>query len=71
MQIFHTWEKCRLADLKDSLYLLVFSTKNKQSAQSHLTSCEIKGDLVGYFYWRTPDVLVLMFWLGARSNLKY
>ena len=29
MQIFHTWEKCRLADLKNSFSLLIFSTKNK------------------------------------------
>ena len=32
MQIFHAWEKCRLADLKNSFYLLIFSakkTKNK------------------------------------------
>ena len=29
MQIFHTWEKCRLAVLKNSFYLLIFSTKNK------------------------------------------
>ena len=74
MQIFHTWEKCRLADLKNSLYLLIFSTKNK-AAQWHLTSCEIKGGREGYFYWRrrkkifekttTPGVLVLMFWLDA------
>ena len=26
--------------------------KIKQSAQSHLTSCEIKGDLESYFCWR-------------------
>ena len=29
MQIFHAWEKCRLADLKKSFYLLIFSAKNK------------------------------------------
>ena len=29
MKIFHTWEKCRLAHLKNSFYLLIFSTKNK------------------------------------------
>ena len=29
MQIFHAWEKCRLADLKNSFYLLIFSAKNK------------------------------------------
>ena len=29
MQIFHEWEKCRLADLKNSFYLLIFSAKNK------------------------------------------
>ena len=29
MQIFHAWEKCRLADLKSSFYLLIFSAKNK------------------------------------------
>ena len=27
MQIFHTWEKCRLADLKNSFYLLIFLAK--------------------------------------------
>ena len=41
MQIFHAWEKCRLADLKNSFFHL----KIKQSAQSHLTSWEIKEDL--------------------------
>ena len=29
MQIFHAREKCRLADLKNSFYLLIFSAKNK------------------------------------------
>ena len=29
MQIFHTWENYRLADLKNSFYLLIISTKNK------------------------------------------
>ena len=29
MKIFHTWGKCRLAHLKNSFYLLIFSTKNK------------------------------------------
>ena len=29
MQIFHAREKCRLADLKNSFYLLKFSSKNK------------------------------------------
>ena len=29
MQIFHACEKCRLADLKNSFYLLIFSAKNK------------------------------------------
>ena len=29
MQIFHAWEKCRLANLKNSFYLLIFSAKNK------------------------------------------
>ena len=29
MQIFHAWEKCRMADLKNSFYLLFFSAKNK------------------------------------------
>ena len=29
MKIFHMWEKCRLAHLKNSFYLLIFSTKNK------------------------------------------
>ena len=29
MQIFHAWEKCRLAELKNSFYLLIFSAKNK------------------------------------------
>ena len=53
MQIFHTWEKCRLADLKKILNLLIFfQLKIKRSAQSHLTSCEIKEDLEGYFCWR-------------------
>ena len=51
MQIFHAWEKCRLADLKNSFYLLIFSAKNK-TAQSHLTACEIQGDLEGYFFRR-------------------
>ena len=37
LQIFHTWESCRLADIKSSFYLL----RIKQSEQSHLTSCEI------------------------------
>ena len=27
--IFHAWKKCRLADLKNSFYLLIFSAKNK------------------------------------------
>ena len=49
MQMFHGWEKCRLSDLKNSFYLLIFSAQIKQSAQSHLTSFEIKGDLEGYF----------------------
>ena len=48
MQIFRTWENCTLADIKNSFYLL----KIKQSAQSHLTSCEIRGDVEGYFCWR-------------------
>ena len=29
IQIFHAWEKCRLADLKNSFHLLIFSAKNK------------------------------------------
>ena len=53
MEIFHSWEKCRLADFKNSFaFFNFFQLKIKQSAQSHLTSCEIKGDLEGYFCWR-------------------
>ena len=48
MQIFRTWENCTLAGIKNSFYLL----KIKQSVQSYLTSCEIKGDVEGYFCWR-------------------
>ena len=52
MQIFHTWEKCRLAYLKKIAFICwFFHLKIKQSAQSHLTSWEIKGDLKGYFCW--------------------
>ena len=29
MQIFQAWEKCRLPDLKNSFYLLIFSAKIK------------------------------------------
>ena len=36
-----------MADLKNSFYLFFFQLKIKQSAQSHLASCEIKGDLEG------------------------
>ena len=32
MQIFHTWEKCRLAVFKNSFYLLIFSAKNKTAS---------------------------------------
>ena len=56
MQIFHAWENAD-ADLKNSFYLLIFQLKIKQSAQSHLTSCEIKRDLEGYS-------------VGVEGNLK-
>ena len=29
MQIFQAWEKCRLGDLKNGFYFLIFSAKNK------------------------------------------
>ena len=42
------FENCTVADKKNSFYPL----KIKQSAQSYLTSCEIKGDVEGYLCWR-------------------
>ena len=45
MQSFHSRENA------DSRNFYLFSTKNK-TAQSHLTSCEIKEILEGYFCWR-------------------
>ena len=45
MQSFHSRENA------DSRKFYLFSTKNK-TAQSHLTSCEIKEILEGYFCWR-------------------
>ena len=45
MQSFHSRENA------DSRNFHLFSTKNK-TAQSHLTSCEIKEILEGYFCWR-------------------
>ena len=45
MQSFHSRESA------DSRNFYLFSTKNKR-AQSHLTSCEIKEILKGYFCWR-------------------
>ena len=45
MQSFHSRENA------DSRNFYLFSTKNK-TAQSHLTSCEIKEILKGYFCWR-------------------
>ena len=69
-QIFRTWENCTLADIKNSFYLL----KIKQSAQSCLTSCMIKGDVgvisVGvegkeFSKRQRHDVQVLIFLLGT------
>ena len=36
MLIIHTWKNCRLADLKNHLYLLIFSTKNKTVSTNHI-----------------------------------
>ena len=36
MQIFHTWINCRLADLKNHLYRLIFSTKSKTVSTNHI-----------------------------------
>ena len=51
MQIYHTRDKSRLADLKIAFifFCLFFATNNKTVIQSRLTSCEIKGDPEGYF----------------------
>ena len=51
MQIYHTRDKSRLADLKIAFifFCLFFATNNKTVIQSQLTSCEIKGDPEGYF----------------------
>ena len=53
MQIFHAWEKCRLADLKNSFYLLIFSVKNKTVSTITFNFLQdyCKGDLEGYFCW--------------------
>ena len=68
MQIFHAWEKCRLADLKNGFYL--FSIKNKTVSTITLNSSEIKEDLEGSFFAvegktfskrRRHDVQVLIF----------
>ena len=48
MQSFHSRENA------DSRNFYLFSTKNK-TAQSHLTSCEIKEILEGYFCWRIVE----------------
>ena len=67
MQIFHTWEKCRLADLKNSFYLLIFSTKyllTRLKEISKVISIGAEGKKV-FEKTATPDVLILMFWLGA------
>ena len=41
-----------LADICKKSKPSFFQLKIKQSVQSHLTSCEIKGDLEDYFCWR-------------------
>ena len=71
MQIFHAWEKCRLADLKKSFYPLIFSAKNKNSQHnlarlreiSKVISVGVQGKK--FSKKRRHDVLlVLLFWLG-------
>ena len=51
MEIYHTRDKSRLADLKIAFifFCLFFATNNETVIQSQLTSCEIKGDPEGYF----------------------
>ena len=36
MQIIHMWKNCRLTDLKNCLYFLIFSTKNKTGSTNHI-----------------------------------
>ena len=71
LQIFHAWEKCRLADLKKSFYPLFFSAKNKNSQHnlarlreiSKVISVGVQGKK--FSKKRRHDVLlVLLFWLG-------
>ena len=67
-QIFHAWEKCRLADLKIGFIFWFFQIKIKQSAQSHLTPCEIKGNGALEF-----KILKFLFYccLNIFMNKKY
>ena len=81
MQIFNTWENCRVADLKNSLYFLIISTKNKTvSTPNHITLLarlkeiskviSVGVDGKKFSKKRRHDVVVLSFGL-AHSNLKY
>ena len=75
MQIFHTWKNCRLADLKNHLYRLIFSTKSKTVSTNHIQllmrvkeiskvfSVGIEGQK--FLKRRRHDVLVLIFWPNA------
>ena len=77
MQIFHTWKNCRLADLKNHLYRLIFSTESKTVSTNHIQllmrlkeiskvfSVGIEGQK--FFKRRQHDVLVLIFWPNARK----
>ena len=50
MQMFHAWEKCRLADLKHCFYLVIFSAKNKTVSTITFNFLQdyCRGDLGGY-----------------------
>ena len=75
MQIFHTWKNCRLADLKNHLYRLIFSTKSKTVSTNHIQLLMRLKEIPQVFSvgiegqkflkrWR-HDVLVLIFWPNA------
>ena len=75
MQIFHTWKNCRLADLKNHLYRLIFSTKSKTVSTNHIQLLMRLKEILKVFpvgiegqkflKRRRHDVLVLIFWPNA------